>query len=358
MNNEIIITAIGFNSPYGVGKEVFWDKMGQPTTRGALQETIVKAYDPQNYLNPKGQKFLNKATLLYCNVAFQAIEERNLRDIIQAKPERIGLYDGSELSNLEDCFIFDLTAKNAGPDRVSPMKAPNTIANAAASQMAIQSGIKGPNFSVCNGRAGSLQALDIACLHLKQRLIDFGIVASTEVANAYQASLRRGLSLERTFYAPELGVSLLVERKDSSAEDKNRTYAIIRDTASGTPTRDEGLEQLSLRLVMRLVAHQAIDLLVVSGGAGVINAVDFQQLLKGRGVEVPIVFPESIFGENDNAGGLLGIVYTIGLLENKVKPQEAKAAALTSKDEMNAIILSVDEAGTGIAVLISKNKKN
>lgn len=359
MNNEIVITAIGFNAPYGVGKEVFWDKLGRPSIEHTSQEMIVEQHDPQQYLNPKGQKFLNKATLLYCNVAFQTIEERNLRAIIEARPERVGLYDGSELSNLEDCFVFDLTAKNAGPDKVSPMKAPNTIANAAASQMAIQAGIKGPNFSVCNGKAGSLLALDVAYMHLKQRLIDFGIVASTEIANGYQASLRRGLKSAGSFYAPELGVSLMVERKDSSSTDNSKAYATILDTASGTPMQDEGLEQLSLRLVKRLAVNHRIDLIVVSGGAFAINAVDFRQLSKEWQGEVPVIFPETIFGANDNAGGLLGVIYTIGLLEGRVKPHEERVTALTMKDEINSIVLSVDEAGTGIAVLISgRTKKN
>lgn len=339
---DIVISVIGFNSPFGSEINNFL-KLENEKFR---ESTLIVDYDPQKYLKPKGQRFLNKATLVYCNVAFQAIHNRQLETKIQSNPERVGLYDGTELSNLEDCFVFDLTAKNIGPDRVSPMKAPSTIANAAASQMAIQAGIKGPNFSVCAGMAGSLQALDIACLHLKQEFIEYSIVGSTEVRNDYQQSIHLGLNLGEMESSPEIGISFLLERRESLMSDKRIPLASIKTIFSETFTAEnQSLESFLIDTIIKLNSNSPFDLIIISGGVHMINQKELENIFEEQDLHMKVLYPENQIGAMDNAGGMLGIAKGISIFHEESK----------EKTEFEHIlVISIDHSSTIIYTVIKK----
>jgi 3-oxoacyl-[acyl-carrier-protein] synthase II len=339
-NNDIVISVIGFNSPYGTQIDNYFFRK-----ESEAKALIIQDHDPQKFLKPKGQRFLNKATLLYCNAAFHAIHNRGLNSKINQAPERIGLYDGTELSNLEDCFIFDLTAKNQGPDRVSPMRAPSTIANAAASQMAIQAGIKGPNFSVCAGMAGSLQALDIASLHLKQGITDYGVIASTEIRNEYQESIRRGSERLHRPASTELGIAMVLERRETLSEAGRKPLAVIKKIHSETHTEDLPIEVLLYHNISDMAALFSFDIIVFSGGTSVIDIAIFENILRKNGLNKSLIYPETLFGDNDNAGGMLGIAYAVSVFEGK---------SIYKTDQKNILILSADKTGTVILTLIEK----
>ena len=339
---DIVISVIGFNSPYGTeindflkSENVRFEKFN-----------ILEDYDPQKYLKPKGQRFLNKATLVYCNVAFKAIHDRQLESKIKNSPERVGLYDGTELSNLEDCFVFDLTAKNIGPDRVSPMKAPSTIANAAASQMAIQAGIKGPNFSVCAGMAGSLQALDIACLHLKQEFIDYSIIGSTEVRNDYQQSIHLGLNLGEIESSPELGISFLLERRETLLSDNRKPLASIKTIFSETFTTDtESIESFLINTIINLNMRYPFDIIIISGGVQMVDLEEIGNVFEENGMNMMVMCPEKQFGVMDNAGGMFGIANGVSIFHEKS----------SEKTELEHIlVISIDKSGTIIYTVIKK----
>ncbi|RMZ59986.1 hypothetical protein D1632_10335 [Chryseobacterium nematophagum] len=339
---SIVISEIGFNSPYGTDINSYFSQVASKQ----ISSHIIEDHDPQKFLKPKGQRFLNKATLIYCNTAFHAIHKRNLSDEINKTPQRVGLYDGTELSNLEDCFVFDLTAKNQGPDRVSPMKAPSTIANAAASQMAIQAGIKGPNFSVCAGMAGSLQALDIACMHLNQGMIDYGVIASTEVRNFYQQSIRKGHQNELN-PSSELGISMILEHGESLQKNGRKPLAIIQKIQSETHTDEVvSLENhLCVMLSNMMLLGIAFDTVIFSGGLSAIAQSSFEQIVKENDLNVSVLYPEKIFGDFDNAGGMMGIAYAISIFEGK---NEYKT------DKKNIVVASVDKTGTIIFAIIER----
>lgn len=339
-NKDIVISAIGFNSPYGTEIDNYFSQKESED-----KSLIIKDHDPQKFLKPKGQRFLNKATLVYSNVAFHAIYNRDLNTKINETPERIGLYDGTELSNLEDCFIFDLTAKNQGPDRVSPMKAPSTIANAAASQMAIQAGIKGPNFSVCAGMAGSLQALDIASLHLKQGITDYGVIASTEIRNDYQESIRRGNDGHHRVVSPELGIAMVLERRETLSLEEKKPLAIIKRIHSETHTKDLPIEAFLFHNISHMAEQFSFDTVIFSGGTSTVNETIFEEELKKNGLNVSVIYPETLFGDNDNAGGMLGIAYAIRAFEGKNAHKT---------DKKNILVLSSDKTGTVILTVIER----
>ncbi len=352
MKNKIIVSSIGYNSVHGIGPENYWKQFEQGQSFDSC--ALIEDVDPHKYLNSKGQKFLNRASLIYCNIAFQCIHNRGLLEYIKANPDRVGLYDSSELSNLEACFQFDIIAKNEGPDYVSPMNAPNTIANAAASQMAIQAGVKGPNFTVCAGALGSLQALDIASMHLNQNITDYAIVGSTEVINKYQTAIRRGEHRNPMLDSSEQGVALLLERT-SDVNAVSQALAVLERFSSGTQMPKETKEDLIWRLIRSVIDEGfSPDLCVLSGGSNTINELKLNGIFAENNFDTKIVYPEKHTGVGDNAGGTLGVVYAIGIFKEKIFNDAIQTSGPKIK---NILVLSADSVGGASVCLVSNPKK-
>lgn len=134
-------------------------------------------------------RHLSAATRLLSSTALKLIEQEAVSKVVASRPHRVGVYISCENINLEDDFEFDLCAKNYGPDYVSPLKAPNTLANAVGSHFARFIGLKGPNCTVSSGRLGVFQALDTATMHIDSGAVDTAIVGVVEVNSPYHTKL-------------------------------------------------------------------------------------------------------------------------------------------------------------------------
>lgn len=356
---DITISSVGYTSAAGTGLETFWEQVQANNFQAGIGR-----YDPQGYMGAKGVRYLNRATLLYGNVAFQCIANHpTLGERIRHHPSQVGLYDGSDLSNIEDGFIFDLVAKVEGPDKASPMSAPNTIDNASSSQMAIKAQIKGPNVTVCGGACGSLQALDISLLHLAQGLTNYGIVGTTEVTSRYHEAVRRGEQRNTTLpAAPEMGIAMGVER--TSSDPATSSYGRILAVVSGQRVRGETNETLLARLADSCCPRAAglpLDYCIIGGGGHNLDPAVLRTALHTVGMEAQVVFPETVYGVGDNAGGLAGVLFGWGLqqgrghqlppsyLDGVYNPQLPEAPQAGRH-----LVATVDTLGYGIMLLFSK----
>lgn len=154
------------------------------------QNTLADQFDNYDKQKTLGKsRHLSAATRLLSSTALKLTQEASVNEMIEHRPNKVGVYIACENINLEDDFEFDLCAKNYGPDYVSPLKAPNTLANAVGSHFARFVGIKGPNCSVASGRIGTFQALDIAAMHIDSGAVETAIVGAVEVNSAYHSKL-------------------------------------------------------------------------------------------------------------------------------------------------------------------------
>lgn len=319
METSIAIIGMGFLSPAGKGQEAFYQQINAGILSGNLED-----YDPGQYLGDKGLRFVGDSTKLYCHLAFQCIENAGLTEEIQQNPDRFGLYDGSELSILDEVFDYDLTAKVKGPDNISPMKAPNVLANASASFMAIKAGVGGPNFSVCGGATGSLQALDIAFLHLLEDLVGYGIVTSTEGECALHNLVHLGEGRQNNYRpASPFGVSFAVATTETAAAEHHQVWANILQVRSGHRLGYEDNHEVLLRLIDEMLANDVcgkeIDGIILGG----VHNMDIGRLMEDLWWDFDIEhakvhLPERLFGACDNNAGALGLLYAKGLSENRI----------------------------------------
>ncbi len=127
------------------------------------------------------------ATRFLCSTAAPLADMEPLRTLRTQAPARAGIYVGGETISLADDLDFDLCVKVHGPDHASPLKTPNTLANVAGSQLAILTGITGPNCTIAAGETSGFAALQAAALALATDRIDAAVVTGIEVSSRYHA---------------------------------------------------------------------------------------------------------------------------------------------------------------------------
>ncbi|WP_407330674.1 beta-ketoacyl synthase N-terminal-like domain-containing protein [Enterovibrio sp. 27052020O] len=171
-----------FKAPHSESPASLSEAVKSSALKGAFDN-----YDKQKTLGKS--RHLSAATRLMSSTALKLIAHENVERMVVTRPHRVGVYIACENINLEDDFEFDLCAKNYGPDYVSPLKAPNTLANAVGSHFARFVGIKGPNCTVSSGKLGVFQALDMATMHIDSGAVESAIVGAVEVTSPYHAKL-------------------------------------------------------------------------------------------------------------------------------------------------------------------------
>lgn len=361
-NKDIAIVGLGYVSSLGSGIDTFYNKVENSLTTAKMDN-----YDPDGFMGARGLRYFSNATKMFCNLAFQCMHQNNINAIVEQNKERVGLYDGTELSNIEDGFQFDLVARNDGPDYVSPMNTPNTIANAAASQMAIQTKITGPNFSI-NGGAGSvLQAIDVATMHLKDSIVDCALVGSTETTSKYHQAIREGEKRETKLPASnEYGTSVALVRVETALENNQEIYGIIAGVISGQTFENQTREHLIAQLTQELLLQNGltssdVDMIMIGAGGHNISGTTLQSnFTEVLGTTPNLFFPESVYGNGDNAGGLASIIYATGLFTNQINSVKGQfinnsiAATATPINPTNVVVATIDKTGYAILTLVKK----
>jgi 3-oxoacyl-[acyl-carrier-protein] synthase II len=164
MSNRVVITGMGTINPLGLDVETTWRNLlagksgaGPIThfdpspflTRIACE---VKGFDPQDYMDRKEARRLDRYIQFAVAAATQALEQARLT-IDESNADDVGVIIGSGIGGLltMDQGYRDLFEK--GPMRVSPLTGPMMISNMAAGQIAITFGAAGPNFCVVSACA-------------------------------------------------------------------------------------------------------------------------------------------------------------------------------------------------------------
>ena len=255
-DNQVVVTGASF---------VRADRFDSESVGSQTFET----YNLHNHLPKKGLRFRSESARLFCSNAFEAVRVAEFGAVMQDRPDRVGVYHATELANLEDVFDFDLTAKNDGPANVSPMRAPNTLANVASGEFSIQTGITGPNVTVSSGFTSGLTALDVAMWHLEDAQTDGALVGSVDVHSHYHQRLWEAENGHGdTPLAPEMAAAIVLERADSAKERQAHVLCALVGSAAG---HAGGVDQSPAERVLSILGKAQSR--VPEGGADTVNTL-------------------------------------------------------------------------------------
>lgn len=153
---RVVVTGVGALTPIGNNPTEYWEGLlggrsgiGSITLFDASQHKCriageVKGYNPQDYLDAKDAKRMDRFAQFAVSASLQAIRDASFV-INELNAEQVGVIIGTGVGGikvLEDQQTVYLTK---GPDRCSPFMVPMMIANMAAGLTAIHTGAKGPN---------------------------------------------------------------------------------------------------------------------------------------------------------------------------------------------------------------------
>jgi 3-oxoacyl-[acyl-carrier-protein] synthase II len=159
---RVAITGIGAVSPLGNDASSTWEaavagRSGidniQAFDTDGFDVTIageVKDFDPSGLASPKDVKRLDRNVLFALSAAKEALADAGVNGY---NPERVGIVVGCCIGGFNELMRQHEILLERGPDRVSPFFLPNVLVDSPSGQLAIELGIRGPNYAVVSACA-------------------------------------------------------------------------------------------------------------------------------------------------------------------------------------------------------------
>lgn len=161
----------------GVGRITLFPTEGFEVTIGAE----VRNFDPSKYMEAKEVKRVDRFVQFALAAAHHAFQDSGL-DMNREDRWRCGAIIGSGIGGLGELQDQHLRFLEKGPTRVSPFFVPKMMLNAAAGQVAIRLGLRGPNFGTASACASSNHAIGMAARTIQYNDADLMVTGGTEAA--------------------------------------------------------------------------------------------------------------------------------------------------------------------------------
>jgi 3-oxoacyl-[acyl-carrier-protein] synthase II len=137
----------------------------------------VKAFDPTGAASPKDLRKLDRNVVFALAAAKEALADAGTNGF---RPERVGVVLGSAIGGFIELMKQAEILRLRGPDRVSPSFLPNVLVDSASGQLAIELGIRGPNYAVVSACATGSHTIGEGAELIRHDQADAMLVGGTE----------------------------------------------------------------------------------------------------------------------------------------------------------------------------------
>jgi len=161
----------------GVSQIENFDASVYPVTIGGE----IKKFDPTKYIEHRESKRMDRFTQFAVSAAVQAVDDSGL-DLADCDPYRVGVIVGTGIGGIKEIEEQHIRLLNKGPRQVSPFTVPKLMGNAAAGNIAIRYGLKGPNICVVSACASASHAIGEAYTNIIGGRSDIMITGGSEAA--------------------------------------------------------------------------------------------------------------------------------------------------------------------------------
>lgn len=161
---RVVVTGLGVITPIGIGTDKFWNsliegKSGISTTSSISLEKHpvkisgeVKDFNPDDYIDPKESKRMDRFTQFALVAAAEAIKDAKLEDT-DTDPYRIGVIVSSAAGGFKTFEKNHMMVLERGPSKCSPFTIPMMIVDMPSGQISMKYGYKGVNKAVVSACA-------------------------------------------------------------------------------------------------------------------------------------------------------------------------------------------------------------
>ncbi len=190
---RVVVTGLGAITPIGNTVDEYWQgllsgrngigpiTLFDPSRHACRIAGEVKGFDPNDYIERKEAKRMDRFAQLAVSASLQAVQDAQLA-IDDLNAEQVGVIIGTGIGGLKVLEDQQEIYLNRGPDRCSPFMIPMMIANMAAGLTAIQTGAKGPNSCAVTACAAGSNAVGDAFRLIQRGFAKAMICGGTEAA--------------------------------------------------------------------------------------------------------------------------------------------------------------------------------
>jgi 3-oxoacyl-[acyl-carrier-protein] synthase II len=191
---KVVITGMGAVTPIGNNLAEFWDGLkagksggGRITQMENLEgftTTIaaeVKNFNPELFISKKEVRKMDPFTQYGLAASMMAMQDSGL-DLTKEDLERIGVIVSTGIGGLQIMESSQDIYRERGAGRLSPFVIPVMITNIVAGHVAIQYGLKGPNFCVTSACASATHSIGEALRIIQHGEADVMLAGGTEGA--------------------------------------------------------------------------------------------------------------------------------------------------------------------------------
>ncbi len=190
---RVVITGIGAITPLGKDAAATWQNL----LKGESGIDLIKSFDtsrhtvkiageindfhPEERIAPKTLKRLDRCVHLCLWAASEAIEDAGI-EFEKYDPDRLGTIIGIGIGGLHTWEAEHTKFINKGPSRVSPFLIPMMIPDMTSGYVAIQWGLKGPNYTTVSACASGAHAIGDAFRAIKYGDADVMVTGGSEAS--------------------------------------------------------------------------------------------------------------------------------------------------------------------------------
>lgn len=284
IRRRVVITGLGCVTALGETTETLFDALCAGQSGISMIEAFdtsaypvrfageIKKFDVCKYIDKRESKRMDRFTQLAMGAAISAVANSGL-DFAQEDPYRMGAIIGTGIGGLttieeQHCRLID-----KGPGKVSPFSVPRLMANAASGNVAIQFGLRGPNFCVSSACASGNHAVGEAYWSIASGRSDVQVTGGSEAAVSHigLASFCSARALSRKNDTPQ---------KASRPFDRDRDGFVLAEGAGILVLEEyERAKQRGATIYAELLGYSATDdgyhiTSPLSDGAGAAKAME------------------------------------------------------------------------------------
>jgi 3-oxoacyl-[acyl-carrier-protein] synthase II len=190
---RVVITGLGCVTALGESVEQLYSelcsgKSGVSTIESFDTSTYpvhfageIKQFDVTKYVEKRDSKRMDRFTQLAVAAAAQAVKDSGL-DFSKEDVYRVGAIVGTGIGGIKEIEEEHNKILSKGPRQVSPFCVPRLMANAACGNIAIQFGLRGPNFCVSSACASGNHSVGEAFINIAFGRSDVQITGGSEAA--------------------------------------------------------------------------------------------------------------------------------------------------------------------------------
>lgn len=168
---RVVITGLGAVSPFGVGVDKFWSSLVEGKSGISESELIdvskhvvkisgeVKNFNPEDYIEPKDAKKMDRFIQFAMVAADEAIEDAKLHEVTDVDPYKIGVVVSSAAGGFHTFEESHIRILEKGPNKCSPFTIPMMIVNMASGRISMKHGFKGINKVVVSACASGTHSV-------------------------------------------------------------------------------------------------------------------------------------------------------------------------------------------------------